>query len=270
MKKTSFGLSLNSAFFGFYAHAGFMKGFEELKLEPKMITGSSAGSIIGSLYAAKIPMKEVCEFLIELKKEDFWEGTNISQILKPFRIGLKNYSGLLTGLKLKKLLHPFLGNKLIEDLPIKLGIVVSNLTNQKRELLTSGNILDAIIASSAFPLMFEIQKIGNHEFTDGGLVDHEPIKEMILHPRIEKIFTHSIKQEKPKSENLMMRAISNGLNIIESETDDLKNELARLKNKKIIRLQSFTKAINQNKLHSGIENISKGYETIMNSKKLFL
>lgn len=268
-KQKPFGLSLNAAFFGFFAHAGFVKGLEEEKLVPKFLTGCSAGAIIGSLYAKQIPMSEVIDFIKTLKKESFWEGTKFSQILKPMRVGLKNYSGALTGANLKKLLKPYLGETNIEDLKINFGISVANLTKRKRELLVKGNLLDAVVASSAFPLMFEIQKLNGNEFTDGGLVDHEPIKEMILNSKIEKIFSHNIISDKEESKYLLGKSISNGLGVIESEMDELKKELAKLKNKKILRINSYTFALNENNFKKGIENISIGYESFQKNKSHF-
>jgi NTE family protein len=269
LKPQSFGLSLNAAFFGFFAHAGFMKGLEEEKLVPKFLTGCSAGSIIASLYSKQIPMNEVVELIQNLKKENFWEGNKITQILKPLKVGFKNYSGALTGSKLRLLLKPYLKDSRIEDLKIKLGISVANLTKRKRELLTKGNLLDAVVASSAFPLMFEVQKIGEDEFTDGGLVDHEPIKEMILDSKIKKIITHHIISNKSESKYILGKSISNGLAVIESETDQLKKELAKLKNKKIHRIISNTNALNENNFKKGVENISIGYESFQKYKNYF-
>ncbi len=268
-KLKPFGLSLNAAFFGFFTHAGFMKGLEEEKLVPKFLTGCSAGAIIGSLFAKQIPMSEVIDFIKNLEKENFWEGTKFSQILKPIKVGFKNYSGALTGNNLKKLLKPYLGETDIQDLKIKFGISVSNLTKRKRELLVKGKLLDAVVASSAFPLMFEIQNMNGDEFTDGGLVDHEPIKEMILDSKIEKIFSHNIISNKEESKYILGKSISNGLGVIESEIDELKKELAKLKNKQIIRINSYTHAINENNFKKGIENISIGYESFQKNKFSF-
>jgi predicted acylesterase/phospholipase RssA len=268
-KKSTIGLSLNSAFFGFYAHAGFMLFLEEIQFQPKLITGCSAGAIIAALFASEIPMKELVEELAEFKKKDFWEGSFFSSYTKPLQKGFNNYTGHLTGSKLRKFLSKYLGNRNIEDLKIKLGIAVSNLSQKKRELLTKGNLVDAVIASSAFPLLFEIQKIQNEEYTDGGLVDHEPIKEMILDKSIQKIITHRIYTKKQAPKNALVRAINSGLGVIESETDDLKSILAKNLNKKVIRLNTETYNLNPNSLDKGKENIALGYETAKKYKKIF-
>ena len=269
-KLSGLGLSLNSAFFGFYAHAGLMLFLEEIQFQPSFLTGSSAGAIIAALFASEIPMKELTEELVKFEKSDFWEGSFFSSYTKPFQKGLNNYTGHLSGNKLRKFLIKYLGNKNIEDLKIKLGIVVSNLTKRKRELLTKGNLVDAVIASSAFPLLFEIQKIHHEEYTDGGLVDHEPIKEMILDKKIKKIITHRIQTKKDSSKNALLRSINSGLGVIESETDDLKSILAKHLNKKIIRLNTETYPLNPNSLDKGKENILLGYETGKKYKKIFL
>lgn len=85
----------------------------------------------------------------------------------------------------------FLGNKKIEDFPIRFGASVVNLTKRRREFITKGDVIDAIVASSAFPLLFEVQKINGMDYTDRGLVDQEPTKELILDKSI-KTTSHRI------------------------------------------------------------------------------
>lgn len=196
VKKKFTALTFNSAFFGFYAHAGFAKGLSEIGFRPSKITGCSSGALIASLVAAGIPIDTMIDLILNLKKKDFWEGNLVTNFVKPIRKGLKNYSGILSGKNVKELLRPHLGHQKIEELSIPMGISVSNITKQIRELKTKGDLIDQILASMTFPFLFEIQKLGEEEFIDGGVADQEPIKELILDKSIRKIVIHSIRTKK--------------------------------------------------------------------------
>ncbi|TGL34034.1 alpha/beta hydrolase [Leptospira koniambonensis] len=250
-KKSYDALALNSAFFGFYAHSGFSLGLKEIGFKPAAIAGSSSGALIGSLVSAGIPPEEITRFILTLQKSDFWDGNFFSQFLKPFRKGLKNYSGILSGKKIRALLEPYLGGKDISEMPIKMGIAVSNLTKGIRELKTEGNIVDMIMASMTFPILFEVPNLNGEEFLDGGVADAEPIKEFILDPSIKRIVIHDIENRKPVSDKILMRAFDSCVSVIASETRDLKELLAKKYGKKIIRVVTNTPYLHPNKMENG-------------------
>ncbi|EMY76989.1 phospholipase, patatin family [Leptospira weilii serovar Ranarum str. ICFT] len=270
VKQKFTALTFNSAFFGFYAHAGFAKGLSEIGFRPSKITGCSSGALIGSLVAAGVPIDTMSDLILNLKKKDFWEGNLVTNFVKPIRKGLKNYSGILSGKKVKELLKPQLGHKKIEDLPIPMGISVSNITKQIRELKTKGDLIDQILASMTFPFLFEIQKLGEEEFIDGGVADQEPIKELILDKSIRKIVVHSVRTKKDRSERAMIRAFHSSVQIIENETRELKELLAKHYKKQILRVETITPYIDANQLKHGNEALEEGRKNAHHWKKKIL
>jgi len=244
-------LSLNSAFFGFFAHTGFVRGLQEIGFKPSIITGCSSGALVGALYASGADMREVERMILGLKKGDFWEGNFFHQVQKLFRHGLKDYSGVLTGKATRALLNPFLGVKTFKDLPIKLGLAVSNLTLGKRELIQEGIVIDAVMASIAFPILYEIQKKNGQEYLDGGIADPEPIKELILDPAIDRIIIHAIDNSKPSHSNLLKRAFDASVRIIESETSELKELLAASRGKTLLRITTKTPYLSPSNFKEG-------------------
>ncbi|MBM9579413.1 patatin-like phospholipase family protein [Leptospira sp. 201903070] len=270
VKQKFTALTFNSAFFGFYAHAGFAKGLSEIGFHPSKITGCSSGALIGSLVAAGVPPEEMTDLILNLKKKDFWEGNLITNFVKPIRKGLKNYSGILSGKKIKELLKPHLGHKKIEDLPVPMGVSVSNITKQIRELKTKGDLIDQILASMTFPFLFEIQKLGEEEFIDGGVADQEPIKELILDKSIRKIVVHSVRTKKGHSERAMIRAFHSSVQIIENETRELKEMLAKHYKKQILRIETVTPYIDANQLKHGKEALEEGRKNAHHWKKKIL
>ncbi|TGL57901.1 alpha/beta hydrolase [Leptospira ognonensis] len=259
-------LCLKSAFFGFFAHTGFVRGLNEIGFKPSVVTGSSSGAMIGALYATGIDMAEVETMVLGLRKSDFWEGNSFTQLGRLIRKGIKGYSGVLTGKATRKLLYPYLGNKKFSDLPMRLGIAVSNLTKSKRELITEGNVLDAVMASIAFPFLYEIQKLNDDEFLDGGIGDGEPIKELILDPSIDRIIIHQINNNRPLSQNLIKRAFDASAQIIETESEDLKSLLAIEKGKKLIRLETSTPYLSPKDFSQGKFALAEGRGTAYRNK----
>ncbi|MBE7412699.1 MAG: patatin-like phospholipase family protein [Leptospiraceae bacterium] len=263
-------LCLNSAFFGFYAHTGFIAGLEELKFKPDAITGCSAGALVAALYAAEIPSNEIIQVMLKIQKNDFWEGNPFSQFIKPIRQGLKNYSGILSGKKVRNLLYPYFKRKRIENLSIPLGIAVSNISKGTRELRTKGDILETVMCSVAFPLLFEIQNMEGEDFLDGGVSDHEPIRELILDKKIDRIFIHEINTNSKGKTGKLKNALGAGISIIEKETKELKEILAEKTNTKLIRLTTNALPVGPNSMNLGIENIKKGYSTAIQNSKILL
>ncbi|TGN10428.1 patatin-like phospholipase family protein [Leptospira ilyithenensis] len=263
-------LCLNSAFFGFFAHTGFVRGLQEIGFQPSVITGSSAGALIGALFASGADMKEVQMMILGLKKSDFWEGNSFTQIGRLIKKGFKGYSGILTGKSTRKLLYPYLGKKTFSELPMKLGVAVSNLTKAKRQLVAEGNVLDAVMASIAFPFLYEVQNVKGDDFLDGGIGDGEPIKELILDPSIDRIIIHQINNNKPLASSVIKRALDSSFQIIDSENEELKTLLAEARGKKLIRLVTNTPFLSPGDFSQGKFALAEGLGTAYKNKDQIL
>ena len=156
LRKSGFDLSLGAGFFGFYAHLGFVKALEEHRLIPKKIYGSSAGAIIGAFWATGRTSEEIEEILLNIQRSHFWDPG----------VG----AGLLRGIKYREILKQYLPES-FEALKIPVEISVFNLGRLRTQIMQTGNLRDAVRASSAFPGLFQPVKIGNSYFVDGGLGD---------------------------------------------------------------------------------------------------
>ncbi len=66
-------LVMSSGFFGFFAHAGVVSVLEEEGLPPARVCGSSAGALVGGLWAAGLPAARIREELLALRREHFWD-----------------------------------------------------------------------------------------------------------------------------------------------------------------------------------------------------
>lgn len=192
LRTKKIGLVLSSGFFGFFAHAGFLKALEELKIKPAGYAGSSAGAIIAAFAASGMQADAISEILFSLKKEDFWDPEpwykTVLAALKFFKGSL----GYLEGKRFKQLLERKLPVKTFEELRTPCVIVATNLSKKKKDVFISGNVADAIQASSTIPWVYKLKKIGDNFFIDGGLVDKAPLEELAMRIKLEVMIIHYI------------------------------------------------------------------------------
>ena len=156
LQKCPFTLSLSSGFFGFFAHAGFIKALEEISLKPKLIVGSSAGALTAACYASGRTADEMIKELTQIKKSDFWD------------IGFG--FGLVRGDKMEKLFSRFMAPD-FSQLKTPLHISAFDVFALSTKTLTTGSVAKAVRASCAVPGLFHPVRIENRTYVDGGVAD---------------------------------------------------------------------------------------------------
>jgi NTE family protein len=152
-----FTLGLSSGFFGFFAHAGVVGVLEEEGLEPAALCGSSAGALVGGLWAAGLPAGRIREELLALRRPDFWDPAP----------GL----GLLRGHRFRARLEALLPASTFEACPRPVALSVFDLWARRTEVLRSGPLAPAIQASCAAPVLFQPVRLGGRAYLDGGVKD---------------------------------------------------------------------------------------------------
>ncbi len=148
-----------------FAHVGVIAALEEAGIKVDMVLGTSAGSLVGALYASGKNAVQLQEIALKM------EEAEITDWMLPF------FSrGILRGEALANYINRQVNNKLIESLPIPLGIVATDLKSGQGVLFQSGDTGRAVRASSSVPSVFNPVKIGDREFVDGGLVAPVPVR----------------------------------------------------------------------------------------------
>lgn len=136
------------------AHIGVYRALEEANLIPSEIVGASIGALVGAFFAVGLTAGEVTHIIESIPR---------SILLKP---DLR--TGLLSQKPIKAFLAEFLGpNKNIEDTVIPLKIIITNSITGQKEVRTSGNLIEALLASASLPAIFPPVKIGNTPYIDG-------------------------------------------------------------------------------------------------------
>lgn len=146
-----------------FAHIGVLKVLESHGIKPKIVTGTSAGSFVGSLYASGQTPFELQQLALNFKESDIRDLT-------------LNRKGIIQGQKLQDFVNKNVANKPIEQFPIRFAAVATRLDNGRRADFIKGNAGQAVRASCSIPNVFVPATIGGNQYVDGGLVSPIPVK----------------------------------------------------------------------------------------------
>jgi len=124
------------------AHVGVLRALTELDITVSMISGTSIGAFIASLYAFGKSWQEIRDIVYDL---DWLDMTSLA---------LSQY-GLLSNRKIAGIVVALLGDKNIEEAPIPLSIVATDIGTGKKVILAKGDVALAVMASSCIPGLFK-------------------------------------------------------------------------------------------------------------------
>lgn len=159
------GLALGGGAARGFAHVGVIQVLEEAGVRPDLVVGTSAGSLVAALYASGRNGQQLQQVAETMEEAAFADWT-----LPIFN------RGMLRGEALARYVNTHVGSKLIEQMPLPLGIVATDLNSGAGVLFQRGDTGTAVRASSAVPALFLPVKIGNQEYVDGGLVSPTPVR----------------------------------------------------------------------------------------------
>jgi len=148
-----------------FAHVGVIQVLEEAGIRPSLVVGTSAGSLVAAFYASGktgAQLQQVAESMEEAAFAD-WTLPIFSR-------------GMLRGEALARYVGLQVKGQLIENMPMPLGIVATDLGTGQGVMFRRGDTATAVRASSAVPALFQPVKIGGREYVDGGLVSPVPVR----------------------------------------------------------------------------------------------
>ena len=149
-----------------FAHLGALKALAERGVRPFIISGTSAGSIVGAFIASGFAPEEVFELV---KKNRFIDYAKVSL----------PSSGLFTLSNLRNLLERLLPVKEFKDLKMPFFVAVTNLYSGQVEYIHEGPLATAVEASCSIPVVFAPVKMNGCLYVDGGVLDGIPVTPLI-------------------------------------------------------------------------------------------
>ncbi|MDQ1817881.1 patatin-like phospholipase family protein [Massilia sp. CCM 9210] len=166
-KKIRIGLALGGGAARGFAHIGVIKALEAQGIYPEIVVGTSAGSVVGAMYAAGNDGFALQKTAMEMDEAE------ISDWAMPL---FGKSSGVLKGEALQNYVNKAVKNVPIEKLKIPFGAVATDLNNGQPILFRRGNTGQAVRASSSVPSVFQPVRIGDRSYVDGGLVAPVPVR----------------------------------------------------------------------------------------------
>jgi NTE family protein len=180
------------------AHLGVLEVLEELRIPVDCIAGTSMGALVGGAYATGVAPADITDLVaktdwitmfedtagrdsVNLRRKELDDRFYSAIEFGVSRGGLKFREGALAGEKLKlffnQLVRSDLGDRAIEDLPLPLAIIGTDIGTGERVVMRSGDLTSAMRGSMSVPgLLAPVLREGR-KLVDGGLTDNLPVAE---------------------------------------------------------------------------------------------
>lgn len=191
--KYPLGLALSGGSIKGFAHIGVLKYMDEIGLRPDIIAGTSSGSIVGAFYSDGYTPDEIFERLSSI-------GFKGMTSLYP------NKGGMFSTRNFTKFLKDNLRHRRLEDLPIPVRIVATDLDNGCEHVFTSGPLSQIITASCSIPVLFQPKVIKGISYVDGGLFRNYPVT--VIRQECAKVLGVNLGPEQTKECKKTLRGVA--------------------------------------------------------------
>ncbi len=165
-RKKRVGLALSGGAARGLAHIGVLDILHHEDIPIDMIAGTSAGAIMGAIYAARLETNRMMEYALD----PGWKKLSSMGDLCLER------TGFIRGKKIKDLITGFIGGNLdFSELKIPFATVATDIDTGEEVIIDSGSVVEAVRASISLPGIFTIVKRDGRHLVDGGLTTPVPI-----------------------------------------------------------------------------------------------
>ncbi len=147
-----------------FAHVGVIRVLEREKIPIDLIVGTSAGSLVGAIYADKKNSFELEWTAFSLEEKDLFDYTFISPT-----------QGFVRGERIEEFVLKKVSARELQQLKIPLTVVATDIQNGELVLLQTGSVARAVRASSAIPGIFIPVRHQGKLLVDGGVLNNVPV-----------------------------------------------------------------------------------------------
>lgn len=165
-KPYKLGITLSGGGARGFAHIGVLKALNEHGIFPDVVSAVSAGSIVGTLYADGYSPDEIYDIFSKL---------DLYKILRFYRPAF----GVLRADGLQKALQQNLRARSFSELKVPLYICATNFTKAHVEFFSEGELIPAVMASSAIPMILKPVLFNGEYYVDGGLMNNLPVEPLL-------------------------------------------------------------------------------------------
>lgn len=155
------GLALSGGGARGFAHFGVLKALEELGVQVDMVSGTSAGSIVGAFHASGYAVDEA---------KSLASKTNLFKVVWP----AFSWKGVFSMSRSEDIFKKHFPNDDFSATKIPLYVTATNLNTGQPEVFSKGELIKPMMASCCIPFIFDPIKINKNVYVDGGLVNNLP------------------------------------------------------------------------------------------------
>jgi NTE family protein len=156
-----------------FAHVGVIKALEAQGISPDIIVGTSAGSVVGALYASGLDGFQIQELSMIMEEDQVIDGSGMYRCIAETVVSDKR--GCIKGQALQDFINRNVKDRPIEKLNKTFAAVATNLSTGEMMIFRTGNTGLAVRASSSVPVFFQPVTINGQDYVDGGLVAPVPV-----------------------------------------------------------------------------------------------
>lgn len=151
------------------SHIGVLKALRENRIPIDIIVGTSAGALVGGLYASGMEIPEI----ENIGSDIGWDKISNFSTIK--LVTLIAAESLLSTEKMEKYLEKHIGKKRFDQLKIPFACVACDIKTGERIVFKDGDVAFAMRASATIPGVFEPVEYRHRLLIDGGVVDNLPV-----------------------------------------------------------------------------------------------
>lgn len=166
MKKL--GIALSGGGSRGIVHIGILKALDESGLKISMVTGTSAGAIVGAFYCSGYSPDNIMDIIRETK------------LIKYVRPAI-SFSGLLKLETIDSVFRKYLKKDSFDALHIPLVVAATNVRNGTNVFFHDGPLIQSVLASCAVPVIFKPIKLNGDYYIDGGVLNNLPVEPLVGH-----------------------------------------------------------------------------------------
>lgn len=154
-----------------FAHIGVIKVLHEAGIEPDLVVGASAGSVVAAAYASGMDAEQLTAAARTINSSMLYDLT-IPKLGQPI---VRGELGFVRGERLQAFVDRLVGGRRMEDLPRRLAVVATDLQSGKPAIFTHGHTGLAVRASSSVPGIFVPPSIEGRMYIDGQVSSPLPV-----------------------------------------------------------------------------------------------
>lgn len=187
-KKYKLGIAFSGGGARGAAHCGALQALHEYGIKPDVVSGTSVGSIVATLYSAGFTPKQMIELFQGL---NFFKDIVAPSVPK---------GGLFDSKPLLELIRKNLTYTRLEELPIPTYLVASDLEHGVPKVFSKGEIAPRVVASCSIPVIFRPMSINGIHYVDGGAFITLPVS--VLRDKCETVIALNLNHlEEDKYQN---------------------------------------------------------------------